>query len=71
MKKIFVDTSGWGNLADTVQEFHEQTKFIYESAKQDGSRFVTTNYVIAELRRAFLESSANSACEKHQLYRKY
>ena len=49
MKKIFVDTSGWGNLADTVQEFHEQTKFIYEGAKQDDSRFVTTNYVIAEL----------------------
>ncbi len=49
MKKIFVDTSGWGNLADTLQEFHGQAKLIYESAKQDGSRFVTTNYVIAEL----------------------
>ena len=49
MKRIFVDTSGWGNLADTLQEFHEQAKLIYESTKQDGSRFVTTNYVIAEL----------------------
>ncbi len=49
MRKIFVDTSGWGNLADTLQEFHEESKTIYESAKQDGSRLFTTNYVIAEL----------------------
>lgn len=49
MNKIFVDTAGWGNLVDTLQEFHAETKAIYLSAKQDGSRLVTTNYVIAEL----------------------
>lgn len=49
MRKIFVDTSGWGNLADTLQEFHEESRTIYEGAKQAGSRFFTTNYVIAEL----------------------
>ena len=49
MKKIFVDTSGWGNLVDTLQKFHEETKEIYQIAKQDGSRLVTSNYVIAEL----------------------
>lgn len=49
MNKIFVDTSGWGNLVDTLQEFHAETKAIYSSAKQNGSRLVTTNYVIAEL----------------------
>ena len=49
MKHIFVDTSGWGNLVDTLQVFHQETRTIYEAAKQEGSRFVTTNYVIAEL----------------------
>ncbi len=49
MNKIFVDTSGWGNLVDTLQEFHAKTKAIYLSAKQNGSRLVTTNYAIAEL----------------------
>ena len=49
MKHIFVDTSGWGNLVDTLQVFHQETRTIYEDVKQEGSRFVTTNYVIAEL----------------------
>jgi len=49
MNSIFVDTSGWGNLVDTLQEFHAETKTIYLNAKQNGSRLVTTNYVIAEL----------------------
>jgi len=49
MSKIFVDTSGWGNLVDTLQKFHAETKTVYLSAKQNGSCLVTTNYVIAEL----------------------
>lgn len=49
MNKIFVDTSGWGSLVDVLQQFHEETKTIYLSAKQNGSRLVTTNYVVAEL----------------------
>ena len=49
MNVIYVDTSGWGNLVDTLQEFHAETKTIYLNAKQNGSRLVTTNYVIAEL----------------------
>ena len=49
MNRIYVDTSGWGNLVDTLQEFHAETKTIYLNAKQNGSRLVTTNYVIAEL----------------------
>ena len=49
MNVIFVDTSGWGNLVDTLQQFHAETKAIYLNAKQNGSRLVTTNYVIAEL----------------------
>jgi predicted nucleic acid-binding protein len=49
MNKIFVNTAGWGNLVDTLQELHAETKTIYLSAKQNGSRLVTTNYVITEL----------------------
>ena len=49
MKKIFVDTSGWGNLVDTLQEFHEETKEFYQTAKQENTRLITTNYIIAEL----------------------
>ena len=49
MNKIFVDTSGWGNLVDTLQGFHAETKTIYLNAKQNGSRLITTTYVIAEL----------------------
>ncbi len=49
MNKIFVDTSGWGNLVDSLQEFHAPTRAIYLNAKQNGSRLVTSNYVIAEL----------------------
>lgn len=49
MNKIFVDTSGWGNSVDTLQEFHQTAAAVYATAKQNGSRLVTTNYVIAEL----------------------
>jgi predicted nucleic acid-binding protein len=49
MKKIFVDTSGWANLFDARQEFHEVTKAIYDSAKPENFRLVTTNYILAEL----------------------
>lgn len=33
----------------SCKKFHADTKSIYEAAKQDGSRLVTTNYVITEL----------------------
>ncbi len=36
-------------MVDTLQQFHAETKAIYLNAKQNGSRLVTTNYVIAEL----------------------
>ncbi len=43
MNRIFVDTSGWGNLIDTLQQFHAERKAIYLNAKQNGSRLITTN----------------------------
>lgn len=49
MNRIFVDTSGWGDLVDVRQHFHRETRAIYETAKKHGTRLVTTNYVLAEL----------------------
>ncbi len=49
MTKIFVDTSGWASFFDTDETFHQQTRAIYEEARKNGVRLVTTNYVIAEL----------------------
>lgn len=49
MRKIFVDTSGWATFFDTDESFHQQTREIYISARNNGTRLVTTNYVIAEL----------------------
>jgi len=49
MPAIFVDTAGWGHLVDPTQEFHGQAASIYREARQQGSRFVTTNYILAEL----------------------
>ena len=49
MSRIFVDTSGWGNLVDTRQQFHIKTKAIYEPAKKQRTGLVTSNYVLTEL----------------------
>ena len=49
MKKIFVDTSGWASFFDTDEPFHSLTRTIYENARNNGTRLVTTNYVVAEL----------------------
>ncbi len=63
MRMIFVDTSGWGNLVDVLQEFHHETKSIYQKAKQDRTRLITTNYVLAEL-IALLSSPLRISREK-------
>ena len=48
MTRIFVDTSGWGHLADPRQEYARQATELYmEARRSDG--VVTSNYVIAEL----------------------
>lgn len=49
MPAIFVDTAGWGHLVDPTQDFHRLTASLYRQARQQGSRFVTTNYILAEL----------------------
>lgn len=49
MRSLFIDTSGWGNLFDASQPFHFQATEIYLSAKAEGQKIITTNYVIIEL----------------------
>ncbi len=49
MNKIFVDTSGWASLADVSEPFYQKAKTVYTAAIQNRQRFVTSNYVLAEL----------------------
>ncbi len=49
MPEWFADTSGWGNLFDMTQPYHVQVASLYRTARQQGQRLVTTNYVLTEL----------------------
>ena len=49
MGTLFVDTSGWGNLIDISQPFHELSANSYRLARQQKQLIVTTNYIITEL----------------------
>jgi predicted nucleic acid-binding protein len=49
MSELFVDTAGWGHLVDPTQKCHSLAATIYRSGRQQGRKFITTNYVIAEL----------------------
>jgi uncharacterized protein len=55
MPEIFVETSGWGNLIDASQLYHNRAANLYRNAKPPHFRWVTSNYVLAEL-VALLES---------------
>lgn len=50
MPSIFIDTSAWGHFIDpTEQTYHEQVTALYRTARDNGTKLVTTNYVLAEL----------------------
>lgn len=49
MADLLVDTAGWGHLADPKQTYHSPAVAIYRRARQQGRKFVTTNYVMTEL----------------------
>lgn len=49
MSEWFADTSGWGSLFDATQPYHPQAASLYRTARQQGQRLVTTNYVLTEL----------------------
>lgn len=46
---IFVDTSGWGNLVDSSQNYHQDAVKIYRQIIQNKKKLITTNYIISEL----------------------
>jgi len=49
MPEIFVDTAGWGHLVDPTQGYHSLATKIYRGRRQQGYKFVATNYILAEL----------------------
>ncbi|SRR5579875_173977 len=49
MPELFADTSGWGNLVDPTQHFHVLAANVYRTARRQGRKVVTTNYILAEL----------------------
>ena len=49
MTSLFVDTSGWGNIVDRSQPYHQVATNIYRLARQRTGKVVTSNYVLTEL----------------------
>jgi uncharacterized protein len=49
MTDIFADTAGWGHLVDPTQSQHGQAATLYRAGRQQGRKFITTNYILAEL----------------------
>jgi uncharacterized protein len=49
MLELFVDTSGWANLIDISQPFHPLVAQIYQNARSQHRKIITTSYVITEL----------------------
>ena len=49
MPELFADTSGWANLIDISQPFHSNTVQIYQNARSQKRKVITTSYIISEL----------------------
>lgn len=49
MTPIFADTSGWANILDRSQPFHPLAVQLYQIARQNRQKIITTNYIITEL----------------------
>lgn len=49
MPELFVDTSGWANLIDFSQPFHPLSANIYQNARVQKHKIITTSYIVSEL----------------------
>ena len=49
MPEIFADTAGWGHLIDPTQAYHARAADLYRSARQQGHKLITSNYILSEL----------------------
>ena len=49
MPELFVDTSGWANLIDISQPFHPLSAKIYQNARSQKHKIITTSYIVTEL----------------------
>jgi uncharacterized protein len=49
MPDIFADTAGWGHLIDPTQTYHALAADLYRTARQQGRKLITSNYILAEL----------------------
>jgi hypothetical protein len=49
MPELFADTSGWANLVDPSQTYHALAANLYRTARQQGRKVITTNYIITEV----------------------
>jgi uncharacterized protein len=49
MPEIFADTAGWGYLIDPTQAYHAPAAYLYRSARQQGHKLITSNYILSEL----------------------
>jgi predicted nucleic acid-binding protein len=48
MSELFADTSGWGSLVDPTQPFHTLATTIYRTARSQGRKVISTNYILVE-----------------------
>ena len=49
MTKLLVDTSGWANLIDISQPYHNLAVQIYQDRRFQKHKIITTNYILCEL----------------------
>ena len=49
MSELFADTSGWANLVDPSQTYYALAANLYRTARQQGRKVITTNYIITEV----------------------
>lgn len=49
MSEFLADTSGWANLVDPTQPHHTLAANLYRTARQQGNKAITTNYIVTEV----------------------